>query len=288
MPRRITRIALAAGLFVTPLAAQVTTPPPAAQAPRRPPVVSPEVRPDKSVIFRLQAPKATAVYVSGEYMPGRQKMAKDSNGVWTATVGPLAPDLYSYAFTVDSLLNIPDPINPSVKLGLTSGSSLVEVPSDEPQPWDPRLVPHGTVSLVWYQSKALATLRSMYVYTPPGYEKDTKTKYPVLYLLHGAGDTESEWTSVGRANFIMDNLLADGKAKPMIVVMPFSLAAEERAPGPPSPCQSESRARDGRPAPRRDPDDRDELPRVGKAGRSRDRRALDGWTAGARHRLDAS
>jgi enterochelin esterase family protein len=183
------------------------------------PVVSPEVHADGRVTFRITAPRASEVTVSGDFAQGRQALTKDPQGVWSVTVGPLAPDLYSYSFSIDSL-GVADPINPSLKLSPRNSSSLFEVPADQPQFFDPRPVPYGTVHLNWYQSQVLGALRCAYVYTPPGYEKG-KDRYPVFYLLHGAGDTESEWVLVGRANLILDNLIAEGQARPMVVVMPF-------------------------------------------------------------------
>jgi enterochelin esterase-like enzyme len=146
-------------------------------------------------------------------------MQKDENGVWTVTAGPLAPAIYSYSLTMDGVRNI-DPSNPYLQTGARSSSSMFEIPGDKPATYDLRPVPHGTVHVNWYSSKALGVERMIYVYTPPGYEKGS-AKYPVLYLLHGSGDTENGWVSIGRANLILDNLIADGKAKPMVVVMPY-------------------------------------------------------------------
>jgi enterochelin esterase family protein len=190
-----------------------------AQRPGEPPLVSPEVHPDRRVTLRVLAPKASEVTVSAEFTQGPQPLTRDERGVWSLTIGPLEPEIYNYTFSIDGV-RVPDPINPSLKLAPRGASSLVEVPADRPQFYDPRPVPHGTVHVNWYESKTLGALRSVYVYTPPGYEQ-SRGRYPVLYLLHGVGDTESEWMIVGRANLILDNLIADGKAKPMLVVMPF-------------------------------------------------------------------
>ena len=146
-------------------------------------------------------------------------MQKDDHGVWSVTVGPVEPEIYNYTFSVDGFHDI-DPNNPNLKPGVRSSSSVVEVPASLPLFYDPQPKPHGTVHINLYESKSLGMTRSVYVYTPPDYEKQ-KIKYPVLYLLHGSGDTESGWVTIGRANIILDNLLAEGKAKPMIVVMPF-------------------------------------------------------------------
>src|SRR5947209_5651123 len=182
---------------------------------RRPPIVSPEVHPDRTVTFRLRAPEANKITVSGDLGPAKP-LTKDANGVWSVTVGPLAPELYDYAFTVDGLRVI-DPNNRDVKNATTS---LLLVPGEKPLLHEVRPVPHGTVTTHWYDSKAVGTTRRVTVYTPPDYAKGND-KYPVLYLLHGSGDDETGWTTVGRANLIMDNLIAEGKAKPALIVMPF-------------------------------------------------------------------
>jgi len=182
-------------------------------------LVSPQVHPDKKVTFRLFAPKATEVTVRGDWLAGPAvKLEKDDRGVWAATVGPLVPDLYSYGFTVDGVRTI-DPRNPTVKPGISSLDNLVFVPGPEADFEDNKPVPHGQVRQVWYPSATLGTQRRMHVYTPPGYEGSSE-RYPVLYLLHGAGDEDSGWSTVGRAGFILDNLIAAKKAVPMLVVMP--------------------------------------------------------------------
>jgi enterochelin esterase family protein len=179
------------------------------------------VHPDRSVTFRLPAPKANDVTLSLSGISGAapQPMEKDDKGVWSVTTGPLEPEIYSYMFSVDGV-RITDPNNPNLKPGVRSSSSVIEVPAAQPSFYDPQPTPHGTVHMNLYESKSLGMTRSMYVYTPPGYESG-KGDYPVLYLLHGSGDTESGWVTIGRANVILDNLLAGHKAVPMIVVMPF-------------------------------------------------------------------
>ena len=184
-----------------------------------PPAPSARVNPDRTVTFRLEAPQAADVRVSGDLTSGPQTLQKDDKGVWTLTVGPLAPAIYSYQFVVDGVRAI-DPTSGFIKPGVNSTSTLIEVPGTDPAFYDARPVPHGAVHVHWYDSKAIRAPRSLYVYTPPGYETG-KTVYPVLYLLHGSGDTESGWVTVGRANFILDNLIAQGNARPMVVVMPF-------------------------------------------------------------------
>jgi len=190
-----------------------------------------EVRPDRTVVFRLAAPDAASVKLNGDFpqappaIEGAQPpsasrdMIKGDDGVWTITVGPLHPAVYNYSFTVNGVRNI-DPGNPMVKRGDRSSESMFEVPGEKPAIYDIQQVPHGTVHINWYHSVSLGAPRSIYVYTPPGYEEG-KSKLPVLYLLHGSGDTEAGWVDIGRANLILDNLLAAGAAKPMIVVMPY-------------------------------------------------------------------
>ncbi len=190
-----------------------------------------EVQPDRTVVFKLRAPQATSVRLNGDFVqtapaapgapppPGGKEMTKGEDGVWSVTVGPLNPAAYNYTFNVDGVSNI-DPHNPMVKRGDRSSESMFEVPGDKPAAYDLQDVPHGSVHINWYHSSSLNTTRSIYVYTPPGYEEG-KSKLPVLYLLHGSGDTESGWVDVGRANLILDNLIAAGSAKPMIIVMPY-------------------------------------------------------------------
>jgi enterochelin esterase family protein len=202
----------------------------AAEAQPPAPVVSPEVKPDRTVVFRLLAPKATEVAVSGEW-GGRTAMTKDDTGLWTATVGPLEPDVYSYTFNLDGV-TLTDPRNSRLKIGRGSVSNLVEVPGEAPSAHSLRPVPHGTLHAHRYESKSLAgKSRGLVVYTPPGYDPAADRRYPVLYLLHGSGDDENGWTNVGLAHRILDNLLADDKAVPMLVVMPDGHAAERRPGG---------------------------------------------------------
>jgi enterochelin esterase family protein len=207
------------GLFT---AAGFSGPPAASQQPKKDPparLVSPEVHADKKVTFRITAPKATEVTVRGDWMTGPpEKLARDEKGIWSVTVGPLTPDFYSYAFTVDGVRTL-DPANPTIKPGLTSLDNMFFVSGPEADFQDNKPVPHGDVRKVWYPSGTLGQQRRMHVYTPPGYDAATDT-YPVLYLLHGGGDEDSGWSTVGRAGFILDNLIAARKAKPMIVVMP--------------------------------------------------------------------
>jgi enterochelin esterase-like enzyme len=203
---------------------------------RGPAFVSPEVRPDRTVILRIFAPEAKSVTVSGEIMGTNPPaaLAKDDIGIWSVTLGPLDPDIYSYGFNVDGM-TVNDQRTSYVKPS-SSITSQVMVPGDGPQFYDARPVPHGDLRIVMYEAKTLdGRTRRMRVYTPPDYETGNK-RYPVLYLFHGAGDWDVAWTDVGRANLILDNLIAESKAKPMIVVMPSifqqaALGSGAMAPG---------------------------------------------------------
>ncbi len=202
---------------------------------------STEVAADHKVTFRIYAPKASEVSVSGDF--GGGKLSKDEKGVWSITVGPLTPDFYSYTFSVDGVRTV-DPKNGMIKPGIGSVASMFLVPGDESVYETTRDVPHGEVHTNWYHSGTLDSLRSMHVYTPPGYEGGSD-KYPVFYLLHGAGDEDSCWSTIGRAGFILDNLLAEKKAVPMIVVMPNgSLPRPANLPRftPGTPLSPEARA----------------------------------------------
>ncbi len=201
------------------LALTFTAPAQAQFRQRGPRVVSPEVADDGHVTFRILAPKAEAVRLSAGDIPnmGRgAEMAKDANGVWEVTLGPIDAGAYRYNFNVDDVPTI-DPRNPSTSESNANTWSLVYVPGSNFM--DTQQVPHGAVAAVTYYSKSLERFRRMHIYTPPGYELG-EGKFPIFYLLHGAGDCDDSWTSVGRAGFILDNLIAAGKVKPMVVVMP--------------------------------------------------------------------
>lgn len=191
-----------------------------AQAPNAPPqVVSPEVQADRKITFRLLAPKAESVRLTGSDIPGMgpgKEMAKADNGVWEITIGPVDPGTYRYMFNLGGV-SVIDPRNPLISESNNNVWSLVNVPGSEFQ--DTKNVPRGAVSEVTYYSTALGRFRRMHIYTPPGYESG-RGRFPVFYLLHGAGDCDDAWSSVGRAGFIIDNLIAAGKAKPMVIVMP--------------------------------------------------------------------
>ncbi|HEY2953006.1 MAG TPA: alpha/beta hydrolase-fold protein [Verrucomicrobiae bacterium] len=217
-----TRIINILALGAAVLAALMFTPAAFAQrgrGPQGPQVVSPEVAPDRHVTFRILAPKAESVRLSGGDIPGNgqgAEMKKATNGVWEVTLGPIDPGTYRYNFNVDGVAVI-DPRSAAISESNNNVWSLVHVPGSDFM--DTRDVPHGAVAAITYYSKALGKFRRMHVYTPPGYESG-KGRFPIFYLLHGAGDSDEAWTSVGRAGFILDNLIADGKAKPMVVVMP--------------------------------------------------------------------
>ncbi len=209
------RLAAFAILLVLGLADRVD-----AQPRRGPVVVSPDVNADRRVTFRLLAPKADAVSVFSSDLPGAmqpQALKRGDEGVWELTIGPVEPGTYRYLFNLDGVL-LCDPRNQFGSESNGNPWSVVTVPGSDFM--DVKDVPHGAVAQVTYRSGVLDRTRRMHVYTPPGYESNAE-KYPVFYLLHGAGDSDDSWTSVGRANVILDNLIAAKKAKPMIVVMPM-------------------------------------------------------------------
>jgi enterochelin esterase family protein len=204
-----------------------------AQPKRGPGIVSPEVQADRHVTFRLSAPKAEVVRLLSGDIPGGggpRPLTKDEKGTWELKLGPVAPGTYRYTLNVDGV-PVVDPRNTAVSESNGTVWSVIHVPGEGYG--DEANVPHGAVARVYYQSAALGRDRRMHVYTPPGYEAGTE-KYPVLYLLHGASDCDNSWTSVGRANFILDNLIAAGKAKPMIVVMPAGHTGPFSFGAPPS------------------------------------------------------
>ena len=188
------------------------------------PLNSPEVHDDRTVTFRLRAPKAQEVKLAGVALltglgRGNEQVPfiKGEDGIWTLTVGPLKPDMYAYHFNVDGM-QITDPSNTYAAFTAMPPYSQLIVHGDEPAYYDAKNVPHGNVIRHVYYSEVTQGEREMYVYTPPGY--DPKQTYPVLYLLGGSGELPSNWVYDGRANFIMDNLLAEGKAKPMLIAIP--------------------------------------------------------------------
>jgi enterochelin esterase-like enzyme len=205
-----------------------------------------EVLEDNRVKFSLFAPEARAIGVTGEWMPGygsftfengvfkrgpivSEQLVKDSTGLWTVTLGPLKPNSYGYAYIIDGVM-VTDPSNVIVKRDGATLLSVVFIPGKESELIEMKDVPHGSLNRVWYNSPTLSMNRRMLVYTPPGYET-SKEKYPVLYLLHGGSIDEEGWTTMGKAHLILDNLIAQGKAKPMIIVMPNGYANQTAAPG---------------------------------------------------------
>ncbi len=209
-----------------------------------PTIISPDIHEDNTVTFRLDAPKARQVIVTGDFLPakkittpngsyevpGSAELKRNEAGMWEFTTdAPLSPELYSYAYLVDSL-RINDPNDVYMLRDVAMVSNIFIVPGERADLYRVNNVPHGTVSKVWYHSPALGMDRRLTVYTPAGYEKGDKS-YPVFYLLHGMGGDENSWSELGRAAQILDNLIASGKAEPMIVVMPNGNVAQEAAPG---------------------------------------------------------
>lgn len=204
------------------------------------PVVSPEIHDNNTVTFRFKAPKAVRVQLTGDFLPvqknakfeapGIVDLKEGQEGVWEYTTPePLKPELYSYSFIVDGL-RMNDPANVYLIRDVSTLTNVFIIGGDRADFYKVNPVPHGTVFRIWYDSPALGLERRMTVYTPVGYETSGK-RYPVLYLLHGMGGDEEAWISLGRTAQILDNLIAQGKAKPMIVVMPNGNASQEAASG---------------------------------------------------------
>jgi len=197
-----------------------------AQAPPAPkPLKSPEVHADRSVTFRFRAPNAKEVLLSRSGAK-RAPMEKGEQGVWTITTEPLEPDIYSYSFVADGV-SLLDPYDSHLTPNLLNLNNFVHVPGPSTLPWEINNVPHGEIHHHFYRSEIVGDNRDFYVYTPPAYDPAGKQLYPVLYLLHGFSDDASAWTAVGQANVILDNLIAQGKAKPMLIVMPLGYGAPE-------------------------------------------------------------
>ncbi|MDR1593087.1 MAG: esterase [Prevotellaceae bacterium] len=207
-------------------------------------IVSPEIKENNTVTFRLNAPQALKVELAGDFiptkkmetpmgvmdMPGSVELTKNDKGVWEYTTPePLSPELYSYTFTVDGA-KVTDPGNVYMIRDVASVTSIFIIGGGHADLYKVNNVPHGTVARRWYESPGLKLTRRITIYTPPGYETG-KENYPVLYLLHGAGGDEEAWIALGRTSQILDNLIAQGKAKPMIVVMTNGNAGQEAAPG---------------------------------------------------------
>lgn len=168
------------------------------------------------VLLKIYAPKAADVIVSGDIVPWGQQIPKEKaeNGVWTFTIPKVKPGSYRYSFIVDGV-SVNDPKSITVQ----ENKAILDVTGEGSGFWEMKDVPHGDIRIVYYPSSATNSTRRMHIYTPPGYDKSSES-LPVLYLLHGGGDNDMAWPTVGKANFILDNLLAKGKIKPMIVVMP--------------------------------------------------------------------
>jgi len=198
-------------------------------------IVSPEINADNSVTFRYTAPDAKEVKLSGDWMPaegwtpGSVVMKKGEKGLWSFTTEALPSELYSYSFLVDGLKST-DPNNVYLIRDVASVTNVFIVGGGQADLYKVNSVPHGTVARRWYNSPGNEKMRRITIYTPPGYE-ESKEKYPVLYLLHGMGGDEEAWIALGRTAQILDNMIAQGKAKPMIVVMPNGNVAQEAAPG---------------------------------------------------------
>lgn len=198
-------------------------------------VVSPQINKDNTVTFRLMAPNAQLVKLQGDWMPSEgwtpklQDLQKDENGLWSFTTQVLPSDLYSYTFIVDGL-KVLDPNNVYQVRDVATVMNIFLVEGGLGDLYKVQDVPHGTVTRCWYDSPKLDSPRRITIYTPPGYEGNTD-KYPVFYLLHGMGGDEEAWMALGRASQILDNLIAQGKAKPMIVVMPNGHTSNTAAPG---------------------------------------------------------
>ena len=214
LPRSRSALLLILALFGASPAGEVC-----AQQPGRSYEFSPRVNADRTVTFSLKAPNATKVDVVTQFTQGPQPLTVGADGAWSVTLGPAEPDLYPYNFVVDGV-PVADPNNPNLFPNERFKSSLVDVPATEPLIHSAKEVPHGEVSACFYESKTLHCTRPLLVYTPPGYRVGNE-HYPVLYLVSGMTDTEETWFKVGRVNFVLDNLIAEKKAVPMIVAMPY-------------------------------------------------------------------
>ena len=196
-----------------------------------PSIISPEVSTDRTVTFRLNAPNAQKVMITGDFLKsGVVEMEKDTSGIWTFTSEAINPEMYRYNYIVDGL-TIADPANVFEVRDACTVFNYFLVPGEGSRLYEINDVDHGTVAKVWYDSPALGMKRRMSIYTPPGYETSGDRRYPVLYLLHGMGGDEEAWLTQGRAAQILDNLIAEGAVEPMIVVMPNGNASQEAAPG---------------------------------------------------------
>ena len=257
-----------------------------AQPPRGPLVVSPLVNADKTVTFRYQAPQAKTVELSTQFEKAPVSMTKDAQGIWSVTVGPVKPDIYPYSFRVDGV-TVMDPANIAFFPNERFKASLVDVPGDTPLVHAMKDVPHGTITYEYYPSMSNTT-GSVVVYTPPGYDQSPTKKYPVYYLISGTTDTEETFFKVGKTNLILDNLIAEGKARPMIIVMPYGNIAARVAEQTGTPKPGDPTVRDGADAVKRTNDFATDLvsnviPYVEKTYRTlanRENRAIGGFSRG--------
>jgi len=198
-------------------------------------IISPEINENGTVTFRLQAPNAEEVKLTGDWMPaegwvpGAEVMEKDEKGTWTYITEAMEPELYGYAFLVNGL-RVNDPSNAFLSRDISTNTNIFIIGGEQADLYKVNEVPHGSVTRRWYNSPGNNMKRRLTIYTPPGYENSRK-KVPVLYLLHGAGGDEEAWIELGRASQILDNLIAQGKASPMIVVMPNGNVIQDAAPG---------------------------------------------------------
>ena len=211
-----------------------------AQPPRGPFVVSPKVHADKTVTFSYLAPDANEVLLNGQFIKEPKPMTKGDQGIWSVTVGPIEPDIYPYSFKVDGV-TVMDPANEEYFPNERFKASLVDIPGDTPLVHAMQNVPHGTITYEYYPSVE-GTAGSLVVYTPPGYDENAEKKYPVFYLISGTTDTEEAWFKVGKTNLILDNLIAQKKAEPMIIVMPYGniaarVAEQKGKPKPDDPIR---------------------------------------------------
>ena len=264
------------------------------QPPRGPLVISPQVQADKTVTFRYLAPLAKEVKLSAQFEKAPLAMSKDAQGVWSITVGPIKPDIYPYSFQVDGV-TVMDPANVAFFPNERFKASLVDVPGDSPLIHAMRDVPHGSTSYEYYPSLE-GTTGSVVVYTPPGYDQNPTKKYPVFYLISGTTDTEETYFKVGRTNLILDNLIAEGKAKPMIIVMPYGNIAARVAEQKGGSKPADPMVRDGDDAVKRAKDFETDLltkviPYVEKSYRTlnnRENRAIGGFSRGGGQTLRAA
>ncbi|WP_394351896.1 alpha/beta hydrolase-fold protein [Spirosoma agri] len=266
----------------------------AGQPPRGPLVVSPQVNADKSITFRYLAPAASDVKLSAQFEKAPLPMTKEAQGIWSVTTKPVKPDIYPYSFQVDGI-TVMDPANVAFFPNERFKASLVDVPGETPLVHAMKDVPHGSVNYEYYPSLE-GTTGSLVVYTPPGYDKNPSQNYPVYYLISGTTDTEETFFKVGKTNLILDNLIAEGKAKSMIIVMPYGNIAARFAEQKGGPKPADPTVRDGDDAVKRANDFGNDLiskviPYVEKNYRAianKNNRAIGGFSRGGGQTLRAA